>query len=158
MVLDTYNYKDGKFCALAVAVKLDETMTDPSHEKVYEELTKMGFNVYNTRGIQGEFYTTSRYEDLMTAAHEVFGEKMREVLAKGECPCLAVRDHCGPCEQDAHIFCNYYPHGSEEEAYRWFVKNPDIAKQVTTRDSDPDNAHARAIKTITENEKDGSKN
>lgn len=75
MVLDTYNYEDGKFCPLAVALKLDKTMGDPSHEKVFEVLTNMGLKVYNTRGIVGEFYTTNRKEDLLEAAKEVLDEK-----------------------------------------------------------------------------------
>jgi hypothetical protein len=76
MVLDTYNYEDGKFCPLAVALKLDKTMGSPSHEKVFEVLTNMGYKVYNTRGIPGEFYTTNRKEDLLEAAHEVLQEKL----------------------------------------------------------------------------------
>ena len=59
MVLDTYNYEDGKFCPLAVAVGLN-SMEEPTHEKVYQTLVDMGFKVYNTRGIEGEFYTTER--------------------------------------------------------------------------------------------------
>lgn len=76
MVLDTYNYEDGKFCPLAVGLKLDKTMGDPSHEKVFEVLTNMGLKVYNTRGIVGDFYTTNRKEDLLEAAKEVLQEKL----------------------------------------------------------------------------------
>lgn len=75
MVLDTYNYEDGKFCALAIALQLDKTMIDPSHDKVFTELTKQGYKVYNTRGIEGKFYTTNRKEDLLEAALEVLKEK-----------------------------------------------------------------------------------
>ena len=74
MVLDSYNYHDGNFCALAIGVGLDKTMIDPSHEKVFQALTDMGYNVYNTRGIPGEFYTTNRLEDLLEAAKEVLQE------------------------------------------------------------------------------------
>lgn len=75
MVLDTWNYEDGKFCPLAVAVGLNETMTDPTHDKVYNTLLEMGFKVYNTRGIKGDFYTTDRLTDLKTAALEVLEER-----------------------------------------------------------------------------------
>jgi hypothetical protein len=78
MVLDTYNYEDGKFCPLAVALELDKTMVDPSHDKVFTELTKQGYKVYNTRGIEGQFYTTNRKEDLLEAAIEVLKEKQEE--------------------------------------------------------------------------------
>ncbi len=76
MVLDTYNYHDGKFCALAIGLGL-ENMENPTHEKVYNELVKLGYNVYNTRGIKGEFYTTDRLGDLLEAASEVLAEKTR---------------------------------------------------------------------------------
>jgi hypothetical protein len=75
MVLDSYNYEDGKFCALAIGVGLDKTMINPTHEKVFETLTGMGYNVYNTRGIPGKFYTNNRLEDLLEAAKEVLQEK-----------------------------------------------------------------------------------
>ena len=78
MVLDSYNYQDGKFCALAVALELDKTMISPTHEKVFETLTGMGYSVYNTRGIPGEFYTNNRLEDLLEAAKEVLQEKTKE--------------------------------------------------------------------------------
>ena len=80
MVLDTYNYEDGKFCALAVAKEIDKTMENPSHEKVFNLLTEMGYKVYNTRGIKGSFYTDNRLEDLIIAAKEVLEEKRSERL------------------------------------------------------------------------------
>lgn len=78
MVLDSHNYEDGKFCALAIGVGLDKTMIDPTHEKVFETLTDMGYKVYNTRGIPGEFYTTNRLADLLEAAKEILQEKTKE--------------------------------------------------------------------------------
>lgn len=75
MVLDTYNYEDGKFCPLAIALELDKRMSQPTHDKVFGFLTLLGYKVYNTRGIQGEFYTTNRKEDLLEAAREVLQEK-----------------------------------------------------------------------------------
>ena len=80
MVLDTYNYEDGKFCALAVALELDKTMENPTHEKVFNELTARGYKVYNTRGILGDFYTTERLNDLLSAAKEVLAEKEDEAF------------------------------------------------------------------------------
>ena len=77
MVLDELNYKDGKFCPLAVALGLDKIMVRPTHDKVFAELTAMNYKVYNTRGIEGEFYTTNRKEDLLEAAREVLIEKGR---------------------------------------------------------------------------------
>lgn len=74
MVLDTYNYDNGCFCPLAVGVGLDN-LPDPTHQKVFDLLTEMGFKVYNTRGVAGKFYTTNRRADLLEAAQEVLAEK-----------------------------------------------------------------------------------
>jgi hypothetical protein len=74
MVLDTHNYENGCFCPLAVGVGLD-SMPQPTHQKVFDMLTDMGFKVYNTRGIVGNFYTTNRRADLLEAANEVLAEK-----------------------------------------------------------------------------------
>jgi hypothetical protein len=38
MVYDTYNYHEGKFCALAVGLGLDQSMTNPTHDMVYGRL------------------------------------------------------------------------------------------------------------------------
>jgi hypothetical protein len=84
MVLDSCNYEDGKFCALAIGVGLDLIMDNPTHDKVFDILTNMGYNVYNTRGIPGEFYTTNRLEDLLTAAKEVLEEKLGSDLNKSD--------------------------------------------------------------------------
>lgn len=74
MCLDTYNYHEGKFCPLAVAARLDE-MENPTHDLVHGRLLLLGYNIYNTRGIAGEFYTNNRKEDLLEAAREVLQEK-----------------------------------------------------------------------------------
>ena len=78
MVLDTYNYENGKFCPLAVGLGL-ETMQNPSHEKVFSTLADLGYKVNNTRGIVGDFYTKNRLDDLLEAAHEVLAEKMMPI-------------------------------------------------------------------------------
>jgi hypothetical protein len=75
MVLDTYNYEDGKFCPLAVGVGIDKWLKYPTHEKVFNILSTMGYKIYNTRGIEGNFYTNNRLSDLLEAAKEVIEEK-----------------------------------------------------------------------------------
>lgn len=78
MVLDTYNYEGGRFCPLAIALRLDEIVKNPSHDKVFNILTEAGYKVYNTRGIMGDFYTTDRKRDLLIAAQEVLEEKLND--------------------------------------------------------------------------------
>jgi hypothetical protein len=75
MVLDTYNYESGCYCPLAVGVGLPGKIENPTHEKVFCELSRMGYQIYNTRGIKGEFYTTDRLRDLKSAAEEVLAER-----------------------------------------------------------------------------------
>lgn len=76
MCLDTYNYIDGVFCPLAIAVELDLTVATPTNLKITELLRAMGFSVYNTRYVKGTFYTKNRQRDLMIAAAEVLLEKL----------------------------------------------------------------------------------
>lgn len=75
MVLDTWNYIDGKYCPLAIGLGLDKGFKNPSHEKVYSVLALMGYKINNTWGRAGQFYTTNRREDLMKALNEVIKEK-----------------------------------------------------------------------------------
>lgn len=75
MILDEFNYKDGLFCPLAIGLELDEKLLQPTHDKVFKTLTALGYSVYNTRGIEGKFYTTNRKEDLLEAAKEVLEEQ-----------------------------------------------------------------------------------
>lgn len=77
MALDEFNYVDGKFCPLAVACDLEKTMVQPTHDKVFNELTRLGYKVYNTRGIPGKFYTINRLEDLLETAKEILEEKQK---------------------------------------------------------------------------------
>ncbi len=41
MVLDEFNYNNGKFCPLAIGVGL-EKMENPTHDKVFNKLTNLG--------------------------------------------------------------------------------------------------------------------
>lgn len=75
MILDTYNYENGCYCPLAVGAGLPGTIENPTHEKVYDKLVSLGYKVYNTRGIKGEFYINEREKDLRVAAHEVLKER-----------------------------------------------------------------------------------
>jgi hypothetical protein len=75
MCLDTHNYHEGKYCPLAIAVGLPYMMVEPTNEKVFTALEERGFKINNTKGVEGEFYTTNRLADLRIAALEVIKEK-----------------------------------------------------------------------------------
>ena len=89
MCLDTFNYEDGKFCPLAVALDLPSQIENPTHEKVYNKLVHLGYTVYNTRGIPGNFYTNNRLPDLIECVQEVINEKVGFRLLLG--PKVATR-------------------------------------------------------------------
>jgi hypothetical protein len=67
------------YCPLAVAVGLPiqpKAMSLFTDEGVAKFLTeRCGFKIYNTRGVQGEFYTANRRDDLLVAAREVLSER-----------------------------------------------------------------------------------
>lgn len=67
------------YCPLAVAVGIPiqpRTFALFTDEGVAKFLTeRCGFTIYNTRGIEGEFYTKNRREDLLVAAREVLSER-----------------------------------------------------------------------------------
>lgn len=75
ILCDTYNYQDGKFCALAIGLGLD-SMENPTNEKVLQVMIDMGYKIANTKGIEGSFYREDRLPDLLEAAREVLLEKL----------------------------------------------------------------------------------
>ena len=81
-VLDTYNYFDGNFCPLAVALDLPATLAAPTNERVIATLENLGYKVFNTRGIAGVFYTTDRLRDLRIATNEVLAERAAPVVVR----------------------------------------------------------------------------
>lgn len=78
MVLDEFNYNDGKFCPLAIGLELDKKIENPTQEKVFNRLEELWYSILNTKGIKGKFYTTNRKDDLMLAAKEVLEEKLNQ--------------------------------------------------------------------------------
>ncbi len=120
MVLDSFNYEDGKFCPLAVALDLDKIIVEPTHNIVFDFLTKLGFKVYNTRGIKGEFYTTERKRDLEIAVGEVLKERLVGNML--ESAYFQARNHKCQDPNTLHIF--YFPH---EQYIRLLEVTPDVA-------------------------------
>ncbi len=120
MVLDSFNYEDGKFCALAIALDLDKQIVEPTHNIVFDFLTKLGFKVYNTRGIKGEFYTTNRKEDLKIALGEVLHERLFGNML--ESAYFQARNHKCIDTDTTNIF--YFPH---EKDIRLVEITPDVS-------------------------------
>lgn len=77
--LDTFNYDvtSGKFCPLAIGMNLHKTIDTPSDINVAFEISKR-FNPVNAlKGVQGQFYTTNRKEDLLNVCKEVLNMNSR---------------------------------------------------------------------------------
>lgn len=55
---------------------------------------------------------------------------------------------CAQCVDDLHIFCNRFPHGTEEEAERWFIEHPEVARVVRPLSDRGRAVLARALKKI----------
>jgi len=75
------NYSESwhEYCPLAIARDLpflfEHYDEGPSDERVTEMLKRAGLEIFNTRGISGEFYMTDRRRDLEIAVREVLEEK-----------------------------------------------------------------------------------
>ena len=72
---DYGNYVDGRFCAIAIGLGLDQTMTEPTNDKVRADLIARGLKIDNLKGVPGTFYTKDRRADLDRAVAEVIHEK-----------------------------------------------------------------------------------
>lgn len=82
MVLDTYNYENGNFCPLAIGIGLDQIIEQPTQDKIFNILNSLGYKIYNTRGLKGEYFMNNRKEDLLEAAKEVLQEKLTKDNSK----------------------------------------------------------------------------
>jgi hypothetical protein len=60
-----------------------------------------------------------------------------------ECGC-----NCAQCVDALCIFCNRFPHGTEEEAERWFTEHPEVARAVTPLSDRGKAVLERALKKI----------
>jgi hypothetical protein len=75
ILLDEFNYKDGVYCPLVIGLGIEKVFKDPTNEKVFAVLVLMGYNVLNTRNVEGSFYRDNRLSDLLEAVKEVIKEK-----------------------------------------------------------------------------------
>lgn len=71
--LDTHNYdeENKKYCPVAVAMNLHNTVSDPTDEKIKNEISKR-FNPVNIlKGVEGDFYRSDRKDDLLKICNEI---------------------------------------------------------------------------------------
>ncbi len=71
LCLDTYNYDDGKYCPLAIAMNLHETISEPTDDKIKNEISKRFMPVNIIAGVEGEFFRNNRKEDILKICNEL---------------------------------------------------------------------------------------
>jgi hypothetical protein len=72
-LFDDYNYQDGKYCPMAIALDLHNTVQNPTHELIKEEIGKHYVPSNMLKGVEGEFYHGSdeqRKADLLKLIDE----------------------------------------------------------------------------------------
>lgn len=75
ILFDTYNFYEGKFCPIAVAMDLHNTMKEANDEEVKLQISKRFTPVNIFKGVEGEFYTDNRKEDLIAICNEILHER-----------------------------------------------------------------------------------
>lgn len=78
---DTYNYdeKENKFCPIAIALKLDRIIENPTDELIGMEIEKRFSPVNILKGVDGNFYKENRKADLLFLCSEVINEKRQKI-------------------------------------------------------------------------------
>jgi thymidylate synthase (FAD) len=77
---DEYNYNanNNTYCPLAIGLGLDKDRELlPTNEQVGQEIGKVFQPVNALKGVEGEFYTTNRREDLLSVCKEVITPKLK---------------------------------------------------------------------------------
>lgn len=77
VLFDQYNYHEGKFCPMGVALRCHE-LPNPSDESVKEMIARRFVPTNMLKGVDGAFYhgtDEERKADLLELCHELFREK-----------------------------------------------------------------------------------
>jgi NTP pyrophosphatase (non-canonical NTP hydrolase) len=74
---DTYNYDatEGKYCPIAIAMNLHNTVDNPTDQLIKEEIGKRFVPTNIFKGTPGKFYTTNRREDVINLCKEILDER-----------------------------------------------------------------------------------
>ena len=77
LLFDTFNYNEGKFCPIAIAMNL-HTLPEPTDALVKEEISRR-FNPTNIfKGTAGDFYTINRKDDVIGLCKEILKTRYDE--------------------------------------------------------------------------------
>lgn len=75
---DSFNYdpQTQKYCPLAIGMNLHNIIPSPTDEIIQEEISKRFVPANALKGIDGNFYTVNRRDDLLRLCDEVIIEKV----------------------------------------------------------------------------------
>jgi hypothetical protein len=83
LCLDTYNYdpRTQKYCPLAIALNLHQTIKNPTDALIGEETAKRFLPVNILKGMPGLFYTTNRRLDILLLAIHILEKRFIQTEA-----------------------------------------------------------------------------
>lgn len=73
-LFDEFNYKEGKFCPIGIALNLHKTIENPTHESVKEAIARVYTPSNMLKGVDGQFYhgtDEQRKQDLLMLIEEL---------------------------------------------------------------------------------------
>lgn len=71
LCLDTFNYDEGKYCPLAVAMNLHQTVDNPTDQKIRAAIATRFTPVNVISGVEGNFYRENRKDDILKICNEI---------------------------------------------------------------------------------------
>jgi len=75
VLFDTDNFSEGKFCPIAVAMNLHNTLEEPSDDIVKNKISARFDPVNIFKGVEGKFYTRFRKQDLLFLCKDILTER-----------------------------------------------------------------------------------
>lgn len=84
LCLDTYNFdeQEKKYCPLAIAMNLHETVLNPTNQLIKYEIGKRFTPVNIIAGVDGNFYRENRKDDIVKISTEILNEKSLNELKR----------------------------------------------------------------------------
>lgn len=78
LCLDTHNFdeQEKKYCPLALAMNLHETIPNPTDQLIKDEIGKRFTPVNIIAGVDGNFYRENRKDDIIKICEEILNEKI----------------------------------------------------------------------------------
>lgn len=78
LCFDTYNYDQNnkKYCPLAIAMNLHETISNPTDIIIQNEISKRFTPVNVISGVHGNFYRENRKDDIIKICKEIINNEL----------------------------------------------------------------------------------